>query len=50
MYFVHKHNLTSSNIAIKLFDTHHSRLIPKEIAETSQLFLRDTHILPKRLS
>jgi hypothetical protein len=27
--------------------THHSRLIPKGVTETLQMFLRDTHILPK---
>jgi hypothetical protein len=29
--------------------TNHSRLIPERVAETSQIFLRDTHILPKWL-
>jgi hypothetical protein len=27
--------------------THHSRFIPEEVAEVSQIFLRDTHVLPK---
>jgi hypothetical protein len=27
--------------------TYHSRFIPKGVAEASQIFLRDTHVLPK---
>jgi hypothetical protein len=27
--------------------TYHSRFIPKGVAEISQIFLRDTHVLPK---
>jgi hypothetical protein len=27
--------------------TYHSRFIPEGIAEVSQIFLRDTHVLPK---
>jgi hypothetical protein len=27
--------------------TYHSRFIPEGVAEVSQIFLRDTHILPK---
>jgi hypothetical protein len=27
--------------------TYHSRFIPERVAEASQLFLRDTHVLPK---
>jgi hypothetical protein len=27
--------------------TYHSRFIPEEVAEVSQIFLRDTHVLPK---
>jgi hypothetical protein len=30
--------------------TYHSRFIPKGVAEVSQIFLRDTHILPKFIS
>jgi hypothetical protein len=30
--------------------THHSQFIPEEVAETSQMFLRDTRIIPKLLS
>jgi hypothetical protein len=30
--------------------TYHSRFIPKEVAEASQIFLRDAHVLPKLLS
>jgi hypothetical protein len=27
--------------------TYHSRFIPDGVAEVSQIFLRDTHVLPK---
>jgi hypothetical protein len=27
--------------------TYHSRFIPEGVAEASQIFLRDTHVLPK---
>jgi hypothetical protein len=30
--------------------TYGSRFIPEEVAETSQIFLRDAHVLPKLLS
>jgi hypothetical protein len=30
--------------------THHSRFIPEGVAEVSQIFLRDTHVLPKLVS
>jgi hypothetical protein len=30
--------------------TYHSRFIPKGVAEVSQVFLRDTHVLPKLVS
>jgi hypothetical protein len=30
--------------------TYHSRFIPEAVAEVSQIFLRDTHILPKYVS
>jgi hypothetical protein len=30
--------------------TYHSRFIPEEVAEASQIFLRDTHVLPKLVS
>jgi hypothetical protein len=30
--------------------TYHSRFIPEGIAEVSQIFLRDTHVLPKLVS
>jgi hypothetical protein len=30
--------------------TYHSRLIPEGVAEASQIFLRDAHVLPKLLS
>jgi hypothetical protein len=31
-------------------NTYHSRFIPKGVAEASQIFLRDTHVLPKLVS
>jgi hypothetical protein len=30
--------------------TYHSRFIPEGVAEVSQIFLRDTHVLPKLAS
>jgi hypothetical protein len=30
--------------------TYHSRVIPEGVAEVSQIFLRDTHVLPKLVS
>jgi hypothetical protein len=30
--------------------TYHSRFIPGGVAEVSQIFLRDTHVLPKLVS
>jgi hypothetical protein len=30
--------------------TYHSRFIPEGVAEASQIFLRDTHVLPKLVS
>jgi hypothetical protein len=30
--------------------TYHSRFIPEEVAEVSQIFLRDTHVFPKLVS
>jgi hypothetical protein len=30
--------------------TYHSRFIPEGVAEVSQIFLRDTHVLPKFVS
>jgi hypothetical protein len=35
---------------IAVYFTYHSRFIPKGIAEVSQIFLRDTHVLPKLLA
>jgi hypothetical protein len=35
---------------IKKLHTYHSRFIPGGVAEVSQIFLRDTHILPKLLA
>jgi hypothetical protein len=33
-----------------LLHTYHSRFIPEGVAEVSQIFLRDTHALPKLVS
>jgi hypothetical protein len=30
--------------------TYHSRFFPEGVAEVSQIFLRDTHVLPKLVS
>jgi hypothetical protein len=34
----------------KIIHTYHSRFIPEGVAETTQIFLRDAHVLPKLLS
>jgi hypothetical protein len=33
-----------------IIHTYHSRFIPAGVAEVSQIFLRDTHVLPKLVS
>jgi hypothetical protein len=41
----------SSDTGSKLsIHTYHSRFIPEGVAEVSQIFLRDTHVLPKLVS
>jgi hypothetical protein len=35
---------------LKYIHTYHSRFIPEGVAEVSQIFLRDTHVLPKLLT
>jgi hypothetical protein len=35
---------------ITYIDTYHSRFILEGVAEESQIFLRDTHVLPKLVS
>jgi hypothetical protein len=37
-------------VLIKCVYIYHSRLIPEGVAEVSQIFLRDTHVLRKLLS
>jgi hypothetical protein len=39
-----------SSILSTYVHTYHSRFIPKGIAEASQIFLRDAHVLPKLFS
>jgi hypothetical protein len=39
-----------SNVFLKWLHTYHSRFIPEGVAEASQIFLRDTHGLPKLFS
>jgi hypothetical protein len=34
----------------RLIHTYHSRFIPEGVAEVSQIFLQDTHVLPKLAS
>jgi hypothetical protein len=34
----------------KIMHTYHSRIIPVGVAEVSQIFLRDTHVLQKLVS
>jgi hypothetical protein len=47
-----KMDQTNSFILISLLyiHTYHSRFIPEKVAEVSQIFLRDTHVLPKLVS
>jgi hypothetical protein len=46
---------TRSFILLNIFESliftyiHHSRFIPEGVAEVSQIFLRDTHVLSKLL-
>jgi hypothetical protein len=42
----YSHQYTKSAV----IDTYHSRFIPKGVAEASQIFHLDAHILPKRLN
>jgi hypothetical protein len=35
------------NLYVCKIHTYHSRLIPEGVAETSQILLRDTRVLPK---
>jgi hypothetical protein len=37
-------------IIISYIHTYHKRLIPEEVAELSQIFLRGTHVLTKLVS
>jgi hypothetical protein len=39
----------NSETLIRLIHAYHSRLIPKGVAEASQIFLQDAHVLPKWL-
>jgi hypothetical protein len=39
-----------SNRIGNIIHTYHSRFIPEGVAEVSQLFLQDTHVLPKLVS
>jgi hypothetical protein len=45
--FGHPAVMASSTDNMKYIHTYHSRFIPEEVAEVSQIFLRDTHVLPK---
>jgi hypothetical protein len=42
--------LEESNSAALDTIPYHSRFTPEEVAEVSQIFLRDTHVLPKLVS
>jgi hypothetical protein len=42
--------LLMSRGCLYILHTYHSRFIPEGVAEVSQIFLRDTHVLPKLLS
>jgi hypothetical protein len=37
-------------LCLTYIHTYHSRFIPEGVAEVSQIFLRDTHVLPKLVS
>jgi hypothetical protein len=42
--------LASIDIIEEYIHTHHSSFIPEGVAKVSQIFLRDTHVLPKLFS
>jgi hypothetical protein len=42
--------LAMTILSITLLHKYHSRSIPEGVAEASQIFLRDTHVLPKFVS
>jgi hypothetical protein len=44
-YLTHKHLMLTE--LLSYIHTYHSRFIPEGVAEVSQIFLRDTHLLPK---
>jgi hypothetical protein len=44
-----KENIVSA-ILHNMYHTYHSRFIPEGVAEASQIFLRDAHVLPKLVS
>jgi hypothetical protein len=53
--FVSTYHLFLDSIVIKVIviiyiHTYHSRFIPEVVAEVSQIFLRDTDVLPKLVS
>jgi hypothetical protein len=43
-------NLEITSHLLEIIHAYHSRLIPEGVTETSQIFLRDTHTLPKLLA
>jgi hypothetical protein len=47
IYDIDKQKLAMLSHSMVLTYTYHSRFIPEGVAEASQIFLRDTHILPK---
>jgi hypothetical protein len=44
------HTLQNHYLPLSNIHTYHSRFIPEGVAEVSQIFLRDTHVLPKLVS
>jgi hypothetical protein len=47
---VEKRRIRIWNVIGTFIHTYHSRFIPKGVAEESQIFLRETQILPKLLN
>jgi hypothetical protein len=49
--FIYINNKKTVLISTEIYiHTYHSRFIPERVAEVSQIFLRDTHVLPKLVS
>jgi hypothetical protein len=51
LYVYRMHKIVEKHFLFSLIiHTYHSRFIPEGVAEVYQIFLRDTHVLPKLVS